>query len=326
MRIHPFAACAVLVLAAACAGDDADEAATTTTTTTTITTDADETTTTAAPPTDEEEAPAGAEVEVLDAGAEPRQELRLTVEQGREQGYVIHQEQEQTIEIGGQTQSTATATEQDVTYTITDVADGRIVAETTYGGGRILDDPPVDASTRDVLEQVFAAFEGATGSSTFDERGSLIDVEIPDLEIDQPQLQAVLDTLLDTFETQAAQLAMPFPQEPVGVGARWRVSTSFDVGGLPFDVTTEVTLTAIGEGTADATSTQTMSIRPGPAEVQGQPLEVISGNVSGGGSVRWDLRMPLAVIDQEVSGEVVLRTGGTELRQVLRQRYQVTPV
>jgi hypothetical protein len=136
----------------------------------------------------------------------------------------------------------------------------------------------------------------------------------------------VLDTLLDGFEAQASQLAAPFPEEPVGVGARWRVTSSFDLAGLPFEVATELTLDAVGDGVADGSVALTMTIPPGPVEVQGAQLEVVSGTMTGSGSVHWDLALPLAVVDQEMAGEVVMQAAGTELRQVLRQRYRVAPV
>ena len=322
---------AALAVASAC-GDDDDTAEADGTTTTEA---AVETTSSTAAEEEREEGEAPAPVgdiavELLDPGAEPRQELRLGVEQGTEQTYVLHQEQEISIDAGGQTQATATATEQEVTYAVDEVGDGVIVAKTTYGAGRVLDDPPVDAQTRQVLEQLYAAFEGAEGSATFDERGTIVELEVPSIEVDEPQLQLFLDTLVDGLEAQGTQLAVPFPEEAVGVGGRWRVSASFELAGLPFEVATEVVLTAVGDGSAEGDITQTLSIPPGPVEVQGTQAEVVSGEVAGGGTVRWDLSTPLASVDQEVTGDIVLRIGqgasATEVRQTLRQRYAISPV
>ena len=315
----------VVLVGAACGGDDDDEAAESEVTTTTAT--VEEATTTTAPAEEPAAEPVdGITVELLDPGAEPRQELRLSVEEGTEQTYVLHQEQDIELDVGGTAQATAMATEQEVTYAVDSVGDGLIVAKTTYGAGRVLDDPPVDPTTRQILDEVFASFQGAQGSTTFDERGRIVEIQVPDITVDEPQLQLVLDGLLSGLEGQGTQLAVPFPEEAVGVGARWRASASFELAGLPFEVVTEVTLTGVGDGTIDGEIAQTLSIPPGPVSLQGVEAEVVSSDITGGGTVHWDLASPVVTTTQEISGTLVLRTQGVEVTQTMRQRVVIGPI
>ena len=315
------------LVAAACGGGDDDDAAEPETTTTTTTTVEEESTTTTTAEEEPAAVPATAiTIELLDPGAEPRQELRLSVEEGNEQTFVLRQEQRIDIDAGGATQSTATASEQEVTYAVDSVSDGEIVAKTTYGSGRVLDDPPVDAQTRQVLEQVFASFQGTQGSTTFDEQGRIIEIQVPDIEVEDPQLQLVLDSLLSGLEGQGTQLAVPFPEEAVGIGGRWRVSASFELAGLPFEMVTEVTLTGVGEGTVDGEMTQTLTIPPGEVTIQGIAAEVVSSDFTGGGTVHWDLASPVVTTTQEINGTLVLRLQGQEVSQTMLQRLDVRPL
>ena len=170
------------------------------------------------------------------------------MEEGSEQTYVLHQEQEHdhrgrratTQTVGGRRPSRRSPTRS------TPSATGVIVAKTTYGAGRVLDDPPVDAATRDVLEQLFAAFEGGEGQATFDDRGAILELQAPELGDVPAGARRLRSTRCSrASKAQASQLATPFPEEAVGVGARWRVSAAFELTGLPFEISTEVTLTAL---------------------------------------------------------------------------------
>src|SRR3546814_13739999 len=73
-------------------------------------------------------------VEVIDAGEEPRRELRVAVEPGTEHPVTTRMRQEISIDVRGQTQETASATEQAVVYVVDSVEDGVISVTTKYQG------------------------------------------------------------------------------------------------------------------------------------------------------------------------------------------------
>ncbi len=305
------ASVAVLTLAAACGEDESPTAASTTTMTTAAAEDV---------PADDA---AETTVELLDPGSEPRRELRLDVEEGATQDLVMTQVQEQTFEIGGQSQGFTAATEQAMRVVVDSLDDDTMTTTLTFGAGRVLDDPPVDAATRAGLEQVLALLDGLEGTTVSDLRGRVLDVELP-VPPDAPaELRAVLEPLIQGLDSQASQLSVAFPEEPVGVGARWRTTTSVVVSGLGFDVVTDVTLTELGDGTAAAEVTPRLTIVPGTVEMQGVTFEVVEGEMSGTGTTRWDLSRPLPASEQDMSGTVVLAVSGNEVRQSLRTQLSM---
>lgn len=307
---------ALLVLVAGC-GDDATQTAASTTTTA-----AESTTTSADEPAEE---PTGANVELLDAGSEPRRELRFAVEEGVTQDLVMTQVQEQSVDVAGESQSFAAATEQTMRIVVDSVTDDEMATSVTFGGGRVLDDPPVDPATRAAVEQAIAIFDGLTGTTVTDLRGRVLEADLPAPTDVPAELGSVVEPLLEAFDSQASQLSMPFPEEPVGVGARWRATTDFEVSGMAFDVVTEVTLTEVGDGSAAADMTQRLTVVPGAVEAQGSSFEVVEGAMEGTGTLRWDLYLPLPVSEQEMSGTIVLAFGGTELRQGMRMQLSTRP-
>src|SRR3546814_14841771 len=104
------------------------------------------------------------------------------------------------------------------------------------------------------------------------------------------------------MESQAAQMSVPFPEEPVGAGAVWRVSASLDMAGLPFEIVTEVALTEVSDTEVSGTIDQTLTIVPGPVEVQGVAAEVVEGEMAGGGTISWPLDRPGPLTTQELDG------------------------
>lgn len=307
---------ALLTLAAACGDGESPTAASTTTTATA---------TTAAPGDESAEEASGATVELLDPGSEPRQELRFAVEEGTTQELLMTQVQEQGIDAGGQSQTLAVATEQRMDVVVDSVRDDEIATSITFSGGRVLDDPPVDAATRAGLEPVLALLDGLTGTTVTDLRGRVLRADVETPTDVPPELGPVVDTMLETVRSQGSQLAVPFPEEPVGVGARWRVTTGFEVSGMRSDVVFEVTLTELGDGTAAAEVTPRLTLVPGTVEVQGASFEVVEGQMTGTGTSRWDLSRPLPTSEQEMEGTVVLAVAGNEVRQSIRMQTTLRP-
>src|SRR3546814_18882812 len=82
--------------------------------------------------------------------------------------------QEISIDVRGQTQETASATEQAVVYVVDSVEDGVISVTTTYQGGRVLGAVAIDPATRRGLEGVLGLLADAAGRPTYDHRRALI--------------------------------------------------------------------------------------------------------------------------------------------------------
>ncbi|MDP1819275.1 MAG: hypothetical protein Q8K58_05200 [Acidimicrobiales bacterium] len=330
MRPRLLASLAVLCLVAACS--EADDSPLADDTRSSSTTEAPTAT------TDEkagDDAPPGdaATVELLDPGSEPRRPLRLAPAEGCSVGRTLRQSGEIVVDAGEAAgtsqQSTRSVTEQDLTYRCAEVSDERIELELGYGGGRVIE---ADPSSQSVLEDVLGAFEGATGSVAFDDHGQILGSTPPDIDL-PGALQAVGEQLTEGLEAQAAALAVPFPEEAVGHGARWRVTSNGVLGGLTFNQTTTFTITSIEGDIVTADNEITMELPPGPVElpdsVGSSTAEVIEGRLTGTGTTTWNLAEVVPYGVQVLEGDIVtaIEAGGEALtlRQHQRTQTEIRP-
>src|SRR3546814_20279728 len=79
------------------------------------------------------------------------------------------------------------------------------------------------------------------------------------------------------------------------------------MAGLPFGIVTEVALTEVSDTEVSGTIDPTLTIVPGPVEVQGVAAEVVEGEMAGGGTISWPLDRPVALTPHELECTVLLR-------------------
>lgn len=268
------------------------------------------------PATDE----AGNTVTVVDAGEEPRRELR--VERAAGDVDEVTQLQETTLEMtmGERSQSVENPpVELDLRYVVDEVDGERTVITGSYEDARVGEggDPAVAGE----LRQSLSALLTATVHATVTPRGSVLDGRVEGLDVPGPAGR-IVEQMGASLAENAQSVSMPFPVEPVGVGARWRVATETEIGGLPIELTTVVELTELDDERAVGTVEQTLRFVPGDVDVFGTPATVISGELVGAGTVEWDLAAGIVPrSDITSSGTTVLEVSGTRVEQ--RQEMRV---
>ena len=210
----------------------------------------------------------------------------------------------------------------DLTYTVEAVGDDQFTAAGTYDDVRVLDTPGVDPAVVDEVRSLVQAFLDAEARTTFTTRGGVLEAELDGLELSGPA-GAFAEQMADGFLDSAQSLSLPFPAEAIGPGARWRVDTATEVAGLPVEITTVVQLAELTEERAAGTMEQTMRFVPGDVQVMGVPATVISGELSGGGPIEWDLVGGIVPrSDVTISGTAVMEVNGVRIEQ--RQQQRVT--
>ena len=159
-------------------------------------------------------------VELLDAGVEPRQELRYTFAEGTETRTTLAV---QTIaqSIDGTdapaSPSVGTITEEEITTTL----DGDVIQfESVVIDARASDD--TDPSISGLLEASLGPIIGLSASGTVDNLGAVAEGEVG--EVGDPTLDPILQGL--------ANVSNPLPVEAVGVGAVWTTENPLDAVGL----------------------------------------------------------------------------------------------
>lgn len=262
------------------------------------------------------------EVELIDAGAEPRQRLRLRPPRDCVARTTQDQELTQTVDVGRGPQPSTNRVQYDLTSRCTKVTDERIEFTTTYDdvrvvGGGAPGDTLLDAVTGLVL------------TTTIDHRGNVLHVEVPPLETSDAS--GLTQQILDGLGDQLHQTATPFPEEAVGVGARWRVASERRSNGIPSTAVTEFRLVSIDGTRVEASLSSRLTFVRGEFQLE-TPMgptgaEVLSGELAGSGTVVWDLEGVATTSDQTVEGTSVMALTGpnrTEVEQTQRQRITST--
>lgn len=169
-------------------------------------------------------------VELLEAGAEPREPLRLDLRPGDTTSATLEFQIRQEQEVDGRPvpPEPNPALRADLAFSVEDAAGDTFVVRYGYDSFGVADPDDVPA---DVVEQVGAALEGfeqVTGTTELNERGQTIggSVDLPD-EV-RPSFADQVEQISDGIE----QLSAPFPEEPVGIGARWMTTEEITVDGL----------------------------------------------------------------------------------------------
>ncbi|MEA2685078.1 MAG: hypothetical protein QOE93_273 [Actinomycetota bacterium] len=138
-----------------------------------------------------------------------------------------------------------------VHYTIT-VTDA--MAEDTPGA-----DPDVVAEVHRAVQQLV----GLEGIGSVDGHGGHVTASFDTAGIRNRSLRETLDSV----SSQVAGLAAPFPVEPVGVGARWTVTSTATIAGITMDLSTTYTLRAAFGATYELDVVQDGDAPPGPAAI-----------------------------------------------------------
>jgi len=169
------------------------------------------------------------EVELLDAGSEPREALRLAPAVGSTERSAMTLRF--TIEQSGVSDANLKAPPIRVRMeaTLQDInANGDLHATFSYPSFDVLKGNGASAKQRRSLQQTLAPLTGVAGELTLTTRGALVDSNLdipPDLD---PNTEQLLGQLRDQFR----DVTVPLPEPEVGVGARWRATSQLTLNGI----------------------------------------------------------------------------------------------
>jgi hypothetical protein len=255
-------------------------------------------------------------VEVLDAGAEPRERLLLQPEVGAELQRTLVANIGLTLEVAGEALPSPTlpATRLVMRAQVDDVADdGTITTTVEFVEVAAVDGPGVDPAVLEQTNAVLEQIKGITGTGTTDRHGGSASVSLDTSTITDPMLR----TTLDSLTSQLTELTAPLPAQPVGVGASWRVERSATLNGVQTNTATTYILQSHSGNDYVLEVAQEATAPPGPAELPGLPPGVTaiieSFLVSSTGEVRGRLDQPLpdnSTIEGSGDIELTVEQGG----------------
>ncbi len=171
------------------------------------------------------------QVQLLTAGAEPRQELRFKPQVNSKQTMRIAMNMDAATTFGGQVlpkfKIPASVMKMEVLVTQVD-ANGDIHYKFSYTDADVVADPSVSPEMVNAMQSAIKKVVGVSGTSIIDNRGQTKSGSFVLPEGSDPITKQLFNQVSNSLD----QFSSPVPQEAVGVGAKWRVSDSLNVGGI----------------------------------------------------------------------------------------------
>ncbi|NEP60728.1 MAG: hypothetical protein F6K31_27660 [Symploca sp. SIO2G7] len=260
-------------------------------------------------------------LELLEVGAEPRQELRFTPAVNSQQTLTMTMDVDVNMSIGGQVPPTVDtpAIEMKMETQVTQVdANGDIYADFFYSEVDVIADANTPAELANLMRSKLQSLVGLEGSLVLDAQGNTkdIDFEIPE------GLDPNTQQMFQQISTSLKQLSSPFPSAAIGVGAQWQVDHSLNLNGMTINQTATYELINL----QDDVATLAVNIEQNaPAQTINQPgmppgasvkLESLDSEGKADIEIKLDQIMPITgniALDSKTQMKIVGPRGGREM-------------
>jgi len=265
--------------------------------------------------------PDGPSITMLDAGAEPRTELRIAIEAGDTESMTLTQSQSIDQRIDGQQVPSAggvtTAATTDIT--VETAEDGVFQVTSITSGAEIIEAPSPGAAAQ--AEAAMAELIGIGNRFTINDRGRVLDSEPIGLD---GVNNALVDELLGG--STGTEIASPLPDEAVGIGAQWEVVQRIPLVGLEIEQVLVYELVSIEGSVIELSVTGNQRVPAGSImNAQGIPAEVVSWDLAITGTVTQDLTRMVPTSSLETSGSQAFQADGIEIEQDLVTTATIEP-
>ena len=257
------------------------------------------------------------QVEVLDAGNEPRRALRLVLHKGDTFERVMSMRMDARVAMNGEKSPDIP------TPTISMVVRGRI-NETDEAGNASYDaefgeitiegenlSPEMQAMFRAQLADIV----GTRVSARISPRGIQSQAKVETRSIN-PQFLAMMESTRQSI----SQMSIPFPEEAIGVNGRWAVATEMKMNGLPLRQRYVYHVVAVSETDAVLRITAEQALATPDAKMENLPAGVegvarsLTGAYTGRSRVGFNDVMPRAVSISGVSrAEMEMTAAGQKM-------------
>lgn len=272
----------LLFTAVACGDGDSPSATPETPTTATIAT-------TTLPPTTVAPKPA---VRLDSPGAQPRQPMALRLAAGSTAKVAMVNKLTIKITVGGEAapSSVVPGTRQVITQRVDKVeSDGSASLSVAFSDASVVPTPGADPAVVQATQAGLDPLNRVRGTQTVDPDGAVRNVNFDTSAITDPAIKSTVDATT----SQIGTLAAPFPSEPVGVGARWTVTSTATLAGLKMTTTTRYTLRGRTGDRYELDQTQEAVAVPGPVLLPNLPAgaqaSVTTFTIKSTGQISGDL-------------------------------------
>jgi hypothetical protein len=225
---------------------------------------------------------------VTDAGSTPRKKFRLTAAKGTTHHPIFTFDMD--LDVGGN-DVTVPTTDMPVTMSVTSSCSQGFVYRAVYERPRV--DPDGPNST--AYQTQYNKIAGMTLIAAVDRFGNTVDSDLTHVPAFNVSGSNSLDSISD-FN----QATVGFPDEAIGVGAKWSAHRTISSGPAQLDVTAHYQLLSWHGNTVSVASQVTETGKPYSQTVQGHKVTVNSLTGSGHGTITADLDQPIGTGSIEV--------------------------
>ena len=224
-------------------------------------------------------------LKLVEAGAEPRTALRFAPAAGTAEVATMTMTMKMEMDLQGQkipvamppfvmkmgVDITEVAANGDFTYKM--ALKEATVGEDTTGA--------VNGAVLDQMRGLIGKMQGLGGDATVNARGAIIKSSF----VVPPEAPQELKQVMDSLQQSMGQISVPFPEEAVGVGAKWEVTTEVAQGGMKIGMVSKFELKSI-EGNVvtiahEIVQTAGAQVIQGPGMPEGTKATLL--NLNGGG-------------------------------------------
>ena len=239
-------------------------------------------------------------VKLLDPGSEPRRELRYKFLPGKKYTMVMDMEMVLGMQVDDEqmpVQKQPKIRQIFKVYCKNVSPEGNLRYEFKYGIVEVIGEPEIPPEKVTALRADMAKIEGTSGWVIVSPQGVTIDfgVNIPP-GVD-PEDRQVLDKISQQI---MMNISFPFPEEPVGVGAKWQFITQIP-GLFEFVHVSTATLVELKDNTGKMNSSVEQKARPKtvglPNTPSGANTTLESLKVAGSSSLVFDLTKPICEVE-----------------------------
>lgn len=248
----------------------------------------------------------GPKVELLSAGADPKKELRYAFKKGSKEKIDLTTTTKLAMTMAGKTMDAPSTPPVSMIVSLevlsvddSGVAKRKLAVEKVRMEGA----PPAAPGQPDIAAQL-GSLEKLRGRDEVDSRGVVRAIKMEFAGSNDPQLKAIANSMEQNF----GQLGAPFPEEAVGVGAKWRVKTRLEQLGFRLEQTATYKLSSLDGDKGKLEITIQQKAPAGKLQLPGIPagaaadLESMKGN--GTGDVAFDLARSVPVGKMQTTADI----------------------
>lgn len=187
------------------------------------------------------------------------------------------------ISVAGQAMPMKMSMKMDMDGKVTEVkADGSAVVQMVVADAS-MEMPGVEAGGGDMFRDML---KGLTIEATMDPRGVTSNTSVKGGGENAEKLAESMNQSLD-------QMSIPFPEEPVGIGAKWQALTSQETNGMKVRMIATYELVSLADGKGKVTMTIQQFADPQQMDMNGVKADLKSLKSAGAGTMEFDLTKPM---------------------------------